>query len=197
MVEQILRDIEKDGFSLLHGLVPSDELRSLNRFFDEKRSDFLEAKVGPRGNRQRLLEVRGDYTYWLDPLNPVGPLERLFTFLNEVRDKMNESFFLGLREYECHLAYYPAGTFYKKHLDRHEKNSRRRLTFVFYLNQEWREEWGGELVMYHQDGQPLRSILPTPGTCLFFLSDEFPHEVKAALRERRSFTGWMHTEIVN
>jgi hypothetical protein len=28
------------------------------------------------------------------------------------------------------------------------------------------------------------------------MSDEFPHEVKAAQNERRSFTGWMHTKII-
>lgn len=196
MVEQILRELEKEGFSYVKDLLSSDDLKRIKAFFDLHKSEFRPAKVGDRNNRQRVESVRGDYTYWLDPINPPKDFKELFDFLNKLRERINARFYLGLQEYECHLAFYPPGTFYNKHLDRFEKNSSRRLSFIFYLNTEWNEEDGGELILYDQQGKELQKFFPMPGSFITFLSDEFPHEVKSGNKERRSFTGWMHTKII-
>lgn len=196
MVDQILQELEREGFCLIPQFLDPAALKTFNEFFETHKTEFLEARVGTKGNRMRDESIRGDYTYWLDPLNIDQTFLPIFSFLNELRDRINARFFLGLQEYECHLAYYPPGTFYNKHLDRFKKDSSRRLTFIFYLNQEWKVEDGGELVVYDQQGNVHRTIYPMPGTLVTFLSDEFPHEVKAGKKERRSFTGWMHTKII-
>lgn len=196
MLEQILREIEQHGWSKVSHFLSADELRAISLFFEEHKSEFKPAKVGTAENRVRKEEVRGDYTFWLDPLNPPEVFKPLIKFLNNLRDALNKRFFLGLQEFECHLAFYPSGTFYRKHLDRFEKNSSRSLSFVFYLNEKWNDEDGGELVLYHQDGKTLESVSPGPGTFICFLSEDFPHEVKSATTERRSLTGWMHTKII-
>lgn len=192
MVEQILQEIERNGFALVSNLIPSEDLQAMNLFFEEHRGEFVPAMVGSRDNKQRVESVRGDYTYWIDALDPVKPFDTIVTFLNELRSAVNQKFFLGLQQFECHLAYYPPGTFYKKHLDRHEANSTRSLSFVFYLN----ETSGGELVLYNKNNEVIKIVSPEPGTFICFMSDEFPHEVKPSNRERRSFTGWMHTKII-
>lgn len=192
MLDQILREIERNGFALIPNLVSAADLAEMNAFFDEHRSEFRPAMVGRQDNLQRLESVRGDYTYWIDALDPVKPFDRLITFLDELKAEVNKKFFLGLQQYECHLAYYPPGTFYKKHLDRHESNSTRSLSFVFYLN----EVSGGELVLYNKNNEVIKIVSPGPGTFICFMSDEFPHEVKPSSSERRSFTGWMHTKII-
>jgi SM-20-related protein len=197
MLDQILQGIERDGWAVVPGLLAEADLARLNQFVLEHREDFLPACVGAQGQRQRREEIRGDHTLWLDPDDPQEFLHPIFEHLNQLRDLINERFYLGLKDYECHLALYPPGSFYKKHLDRFEKNSSRRLSFIFYLNLSWEEEWGGELVLYHQEGQMMKRILPMPGTFVCFLSDEFPHEVLPATHERRSLTGWMHTKIIN
>lgn len=197
MLDQILQEIEKEGYYYLPNLLNSDDLKRINAFFENHKTEFHPAKVGQQGSRQRVESIRGDYTLWLDSLNPIPPFGSLFVFLQDLRESLNSRFFLGLQEFECHLAYYPSGTFYKKHLDRFEKNSSRRLSFVFYLNENWKESDGGELVMYDQSGNVLKTIYPMPGSFFCFLSDEFPHEVKSAGVERRSLTGWMHTKIIN
>ena len=196
MVEQILREIEQHGWSLRQQFLSKEELASISSYFDTHKGEFLPAKVGSQGGRVRKEEIRGDYTFWIDPLNPPIELQSLIKFLKNLRDAINKRFFLGLQEFECHLAYYPPGTFYKKHLDRFEKNSSRSLSFIFYLNQEWNDNDGGELVIYHQDGKVVETVNPRPGSFICFLSGDFPHEVKSALKERRSFTGWMHTKII-
>lgn len=196
MIDRILRELEKEGYAHISGLLGSDELSAINRFFEENRLEFEAARIGSLDNKQRLESVRGDYTFWLDPLEPSEPFLYLFRFLDELKEKLNARFFLGLQEYECHLAYYPPGTFYKKHLDRFEKNGSRKISFIFYLNQSWNEDDGGELILYDQQNNVVEKVYPMPGSFVCFLSDEYPHEVKPARKERRSLTGWIHTKII-
>jgi SM-20-related protein len=196
MLEQILQEMERRGFSYVENLLSADDLKSIHYFFESHRSNFSAAQIGLKDQKQRIQSIRGDHTLWIDPLRPPEAFISLTTFLDTLREKMNEKFYLGLRQYECHLSFYPPGTFYSKHMDCFEKKSSRRLSFVFYLNQEWKEDDGGELVIYDKQGSTLKTCYPRPGAFVTFLSDEFPHEVKTSCKERRSFTGWMHTTII-
>lgn len=197
MLDQILRELEKEGYSYVPRLLRDEELSAINLFFDQHKKQFEAAKVGALDNKKRLDTIRGDFTFWLDPQKPQEPFTSYYKFLDQLKEKMNARFFLGLQEYECHLAYYPPGTFYRKHLDRFEKNGSRRISFVFYLNEMWAPEDGGELILYDQQGAEVEKIFPMPGSFICFLSDEYPHEVKPAKKERRSLTGWIHNKIIN
>lgn len=196
MVDQILQELELKGYSYLPALVKPHELKIMADFFEEKKAEFKPAMVGPTQSKQRRLEIRGDNTFWIDPLNPPVPFVSLIRFLNNLKSEINEKFYLGLREFECHLAFYPPGTFYKKHLDRFESSGTRSLSFVFYLNEHWGNDDGGELVIYNLENEILAEVKPLPGSFICFISEEFPHEVKSAKIERRSFTGWMHTKTL-
>lgn len=107
-----------------------------------------------------------------------------------LRVALNRELFLGLAEFEAHYAHYPPGTFYKKHVDRHCDSNARVISVVFYLNNDWSAEAGGELLMHGEGGQPLFSVSPKGGTLLLFTSEDMPHEVRAATRERWSIAGW-------
>lgn len=196
MVEKILQELEQNGYCYIPSLLDMDAVKKINDFFQNQKSDFHAAKVGAKDQKERVVSIRGDYTFWLDPLSPSDPFNEIFLFLDRLKTSVNENFFLGLKQYECHLAYYPEGTFYQKHLDCFEKDSSRRLSFVFYLNQEWNEEDGGEIVIYDKKGNILNSFFPMPGSFITFLSEDFPHEVKSSRRERRSLTGWMHNKLI-
>ncbi len=196
MIDHILEELESAGFSQVAGHLAPEILAPLGAFIDDHRGEFRPAKVGTGDNRQRVEGIRGDETYWLDPLTRAAPFGAVFSFLDELRARLNERFYLGLKQYECHLACYPPGAFYGVHLDRFNADSSRSLSFVFYLNESWNSELGGELVLYTKDGGERARICPAPGTFICFLSDDFPHEVKPALRERRSLTGWMHTKLI-
>lgn len=196
MIDKILQDLEREGIASVSSLLDDKSLDSIHHFFESKKSEFTPARVGGKENTKRVDGLRGDYSFWLDPLNPPDSLVPLFNFLNDLKTQLNTRFYLGLKDYECHLAYYPEGTYYRKHLDQFERDSSRKLTFIFYLSQSWLPENGGELVIYNKDGSIKSTYLPLPGSFICFLSDEFPHEVKVAHRERRSFTGWMHSKII-
>ncbi|MEZ9078637.1 2OG-Fe(II) oxygenase, partial [Vibrio cyclitrophicus] len=110
--------------------------------------------------------------------------------MEQIRLAANQAFFLGLFEYEAHFAKYEKGDFYQKHLDCFKGNENRRLTTVFYMNDEWTEEDAGELVVYDLKDNHIATIPPKGGRLLVFLSEQFPHEVLPTNTERFSIAGW-------
>lgn len=193
MLEQIIRDIKDKGWSFQENILTAHDMSAISSFFHTHRGEFEPAKIGKGQSRQRNESVRGDYTYWIDPLNPPTEFSPLMEILESLKTNLNQEIFLGAREYECHLAFYPPGTFYQKHVDRFNNDSSRVLSFIFYVHDEWQPGDGGELVLH---GEKETAINPIPGSLMVFLSDNLPHEVKPCKRERRSFTGWMHSKII-
>ena len=65
------------------------------------------------------------------------------------------------------------------------------LSIVVYLNPAWLPDEGGELVLYlnDQDQEGIK-VIPSFGSIAVFLSEEFPHEVLPATRDRYSIAGW-------
>src|SRR5690606_30154176 len=89
------------------------------------------------------------------------------------------------------FARYGCGDFYKRHRDSFPGQANRILSVVAYLNPDWGDDDGGELVLYHEDtDQVLCKVVPELGTMVFLLSEEFPHEVLPAAKPRWSIAGW-------
>ena len=193
MIDRIVQDILSCGWSYQQNVVDKLTLKSLAPLFE---TEFLPAQVGSSLQRQRNEEIRGDWTKWLDPKEPTSEIQHLVELLENLKQEFNQRFYLGLKDIEFHLAKYPAGSFYKKHSDRFETDSSRSVTFIFYLHQEWNPSFGGELVLYNKKNEIIKVILPEPGSMVIFLSEDFPHEVKICSKERRSFTGWIHTKTM-
>ena len=60
-----------------------------------------------------------------------------------------------------------------------------------YLNSGWTNADGGKLVLYKNDADKEGvKVVPFLGTFVVFLSEEFPHEVLSANRDRYSIAGW-------
>ena len=196
MLEPFFQDIQAHGFSSLDNLIDQHTVRKLVKWSDILRAEnqFVPAKVS--GEKILNTQIRGDSTYWLDPLHPTAEWSELKHFLDQLQSQLNEKFFLGIKQYECHLAYYPVGAFYKKHLDRLSTNSSRLFTFILYLNENWNEGDGGELVVFDKQGLEIKRLSPLAGRLVGFMSDEFPHEVLPSIRPRLSFTGWMHNKLL-
>ncbi len=161
-------------------------------FIDIKQTDtqaFYSAGIGREQDHQLNRFVRRDRIHWLDSSHT--PALAYLQWIEQLRLCLNRELFLGLFDYECHYAHYPQGAFYKKHLDSFRGSSNRRLTSILYLNPNWQAQDGGELVMYPSEGEAvLETVQPTFGKMVFFLSEEFPHEVLPAGRSRYSLTGW-------
>ncbi|MFW5816629.1 MAG: 2OG-Fe(II) oxygenase [Wenzhouxiangella sp.] len=104
---------------------------------------------------------------------------------------LNRRLFLGLFEFEAHYAHYPAGAFYRRHVDSFQGAANRVVSLVAYLNADWRDDDGGELVLYEAAGRTrLATLAPRAGRVVLFMSEELPHEVLPARRERLSIAGW-------
>lgn len=151
------------------------------------------AQVGRADGAQLSGRSRSDETLWLtDAPNDAHEREAM-TMVNTLRTDLNESLYLGARSTELHFARYAPGAFYVRHRDRFRDNDARVVSMVFYLNETWADDAGGELLIYEDDaeGTRLACVSPRSGIMVCFLSDRFPHEVLPATRERFSLTGWL------
>ena len=114
--------------------------------------------------------------------------------MENLRIEINRRLFLGLFDYESHYAHYGPGDFYKRHVDAFKGSSNRLLSSVVYLNADWTEADQGELLMFHdEEVSPFLIVEPVFNQCVIFLSEQFPHEVRAAKRDRYSIAGWFRT----
>lgn len=92
---------------------------------------------------------------------------------------------------EFHYARYDLGSFYKRHLDQFKSHRGRKYSLVIYLNEEWKEEDGGNLRLYLENDR-VEDVYPVGGRAVFFKSDELEHEVMPAPeRSRLSVAGWL------
>lgn len=151
------------------------------------------ARVGHHTGVQTNAQLRSDDTRWLADA-PDDASERDATAsVHTLRAHLNEALFLGAQEVELHFSRYAPGAFYRTHRDRFRDDDARLVSLVFYLNADWTDDAGGELVLYADDdsGTVITRVQPRTGTMLCFLSDRFPHEVLPAIRERYSLTGWL------
>ena len=188
----LIASIARDGLGVIDNWLSDQELARISRAFDQWIIDkqFTPAKIGKAENQLLNTEIRGDETWWFDPLDPPSELLSTLKRIDELRVQINRELFLGLKDWEAHLAIYPAGAGYKKHLDRHRDSSHRKLSLILYLNENWSPELGGELVIYRKTHEEMMRITPMGGRLVVFLSEDFPHEVRPAKRARRSLTGW-------
>jgi SM-20-related protein len=136
--------------------------------------------------------VRTDRVRWLDLGELTGAQHVYLTRLEELRLAINRQLLLGLFELEAHLAVYPPGSFYRKHLDQFRGIGQRVVTTILYLNDDWTEADGGQLRIYNdpEDQSRCEEVLPVGGRLVTFLSAHFLHEVLPARRDRLSITGW-------
>lgn len=195
--EPIIDGILSEGYGLVDDFLTPAEVTALSQRLRERRSagQFRTAGIG---NQQVTVEtaIRGDEILWIDEATAT-PEET--TFLNRIGEfvqYVNQTCYLGLRDYEFHYALYPPGTFYKRHLDQFRSDSRRKLSVICYLNANWHETDGGQLALYlPQDNSLERTVTvqPTGGRLVCFESGRLEHEVLPATRERLSVTGWLKT----
>jgi SM-20-related protein len=133
--------------------------------------------------------VRTDAICWINGDSAAG--RDWLAWAEALREYLNRELLLGLFSFESHFAHYRPGDFYRKHKDAFRGESNRVLSVVVYLNPGGQSEEGGELRVY--TGAPVGETIrvqPLLGTLVVFLSEEFPHEVLPATRDRYSIAGW-------
>lgn len=190
--EHIIDALSQDGYIIVPDFLDETFTQQLyQRVTSLPESAFQLAKIGRQHDHQSQITVRNDKTVWLSEQHPIE--QAYLSVMHTLMTTLNQHLFLGLRDFEAHFAHYPAGHFYQRHLDAFRGQSNRILSSVFYLNPDWQQADGGELVIYRDDDALLR-VMPQWGTLVLFLSEQFPHEVLTAHRDRYSIAGWFRQD---
>lgn len=182
-------------YAVIPDYLSPDLLRDLRTECEAMHAEglFHAAGIGRGAGQHRNTTIRGDSICWLEETFPAGG--RYLALMEQWRNALNRTLFLGLRSYESHYAHYEPGSFYRKHVDRHRDNDARTITTVCYLNADWPAGAGGEIRLYHpNDGTLMAQLEPLGGTLVVFTSNDIPHEVLPARRARLSLAGWFRRD---
>ncbi len=190
LFEQIANDIYLRGYSVRENALPETLASSLaSQVVELAEERFRRAGIGRMEDHARIEVVRRDEICWIDGSTATGAAWQAWA--GQLQTYMNRRLFLGLFSFESHYAHYAPGDYYRKHVDAFRGQQNRILTVVSYLNPDWSPGDGGELRIYPEDGDvPLLTVDPVFGTVVVFLSEEFPHEVLPAVKDRYSIAGW-------
>lgn len=192
MMNPLIDALFTQGYYVWEDFLSAQEVSELKECIPE---NWKKARIGRNEEVTRESSIRSDKIQWLTP-SMGTPVANYLSKMEQIRLEANRHFFLGLFEYEAHFAKYEKGDFYQKHLDCFQGNENRRLTTVFYMNDEWSEEDAGELVVYDLGDNPLMTLPPKSGRLFVFLSEQFPHEVLPTNTERFSIAGWFRVNGV-
>jgi len=191
--EQWLEWMEKlsgQDYAVVDDFIPGDMFGVIMSFFEkvEEKDKLKKAGIGTLEDYQIREKVRGDFIYWLER-NRDEELKAFYELMDECTEALKRFCFVSLHGSEFHLAKYPPGTRYERHLDQFHERSNRQITVLIYLNKNWQKPDGGELKMFTNNGEKV--IEPVAKRLLLFRSDKIEHEVLMTRKARYSLTGWL------
>jgi len=187
----IADNLAENGYAIVDRFLGDKETEQLVQL-DEFQNGLLhmrKAGIGQQSDFRINESIRGDYIRWVDKTTAAPPVKLYIDRLNEMMKFINRTLFLSLKDIELHMTVYPAGAYYKRHLDQFKPGDHRKLSVICYLNDGWTDDLGGQLRIYLKRG--IEDILPIAGRFVCFRSDMIEHEVLPSKKERLSLTGWM------
>lgn len=192
--EEIIQDLLDKQYSVIDTFFTENEVENLRKILLHKHEEdaLKKAAIGNVFNEKIVKSIRGDFISWINESEAKPAEQVFFNRITEFTNYINRTCYLGIQQREFHYALYPINTFYKRHLDTFQNDDSRRLSIVCYLNDEdWRPEYGGELVIYKEEEAV--KIYPLKGRVVIFESNILEHEVKPVNQIRLSITGWLKT----
>lgn len=210
-LEDQLSKITEHGFCVMDNFITQSVVLALANEITTLNNAALMHEAGTGQTLVTLnKQLRGDSIYWLKEADASVAQQTYLDQMETLRLGLNQHLYLGLFALESHLALYPIGASYKKHIDRFKTNNTRtvdqavrQISCILYLNQDWLVGDGGHLRLYLNQACETTNapqldiahldIAPMGGRLVMFLSDTFYHEVLPATRSRTSLTGWFLT----
>ena len=185
-VDQILDDLDQHGFAIIDDAYSNDYVHQLIEECTSNLNRFREAAI----QNGVISKIRSDHILWLNPELVIS--NHHVQALYSLGQELNRAFYLGIRDVEAHFACYNAGEFYALHRDNPQGKNGRMISTVYYLHEDWQDDWGGELHL--QDKNDIWHVLqPKPNRIALFHSDLL-HEVLEAKHQRLSITGWLRSD---
>ncbi|MGC4021966.1 MAG: 2OG-Fe(II) oxygenase [Cyclobacteriaceae bacterium] len=189
--ERIADLLANEGIAVIDDFLNEKEVKSICEEDEFKNGllHFKKASIGKAQEKQINESIRGDFIRWIDNQTAPKSIKIYLERLSQLKIFLNQALFLSLKDMEVHMTIYPAGSFYKRHLDQFKKDDHRKLSVICYLNEDWKASDGGQLRVYFKNES--KDFFPIAGRLVCFRSDLLEHEVLPATRERLSLTGWM------
>jgi SM-20-related protein len=193
-IAQMLKDLVEQGFHIWDDFLSEEEVAFYRQTLlrEYELGALKKAGIGKESDYLINTQIRGDYIHWIDLKNI--DFQQYMAKWDALVKELNRNLFLGIRDMELHMAYYPPGGGYARHYDNFNRQSNRILSTISYLNTHWRQGDGGELRLYlpAEDGEVERlDVAPVAGRMACFLSESIEHEVRTSQVNRLSLTGWL------
>ncbi|OTG81272.1 oxidoreductase [Acinetobacter sp. ANC 5054] len=185
-VDQILDDLDQHGFTLIDDAYSAEYIHALVEECMSNLTKFRDAAI----QNGVISKIRSDHILWINEDLEVA--QEHVQSLNALAEQFNRAFYAGIHEVEAHFACYNAGEFYALHRDNPQGKNGRVISAVYYLHENWQEDWGGELRLQDKNDQ-WHIIQPKPNRIALFQSDLL-HEVLQAKRQRLSITAWLRND---
>ena len=192
--ETIINDLSRNGYAICDAFLSAKTISSLA---SKAKKRYLSGAMtfAKTGQKAKNTSIRGDSIFWLDENSHKPSVQAYFVKMHLLKNALNLHLFMNVQELETHLAVYPIGSVYEKHLDQFSQGEgvqARQLSSILYLNNHWLMADGGALRLHLNESEYL-DIAPTAGKLVLFLSSQFWHEVLPATRDRISLAGWFRT----
>jgi SM-20-related protein len=147
------------------------------------------AGIGQGADFEKVKSIRSDKIKWIQNNTEIAAESSFLDEINTFSSYLNQTCYTGITGNEFHYAVYEKGTFYKRHLDQFKNDENRKFSVITYLNKDWKEEDGGQLLLFI--GDETIKIQPNWGKTVFLKSELIEHEVSLSHRQRLSITGWL------
>ena len=197
-----VQEMSAQGFAVVDNLWDSDACAALRH---EISTLYTAGVMRPNAThlvtkgRTELLEKKGIHEAEMHALSPGlaaahAPLMKalsadrtLLTLLTIYRgSKRNDDLVSSVLKAQYNAG---SGACFPMHTDTDEQLDSRRVTALFYLNQEWKPGDGGEVVLYPAPTQTI-TIAPLAGRCVLFSAPDTLHRVLPSAVPRWCFTVW-------
>ena len=185
-VDQILDDLDQHGFTIIDNAYSAEYGLQLITECTSNLNRFREAAI----QNGVISNIRSDHILWINEELTIA--QQHIDALKQLSQILNYSFYLGIQDVEAHFACYNAGEFYALHRDNPQGKNGRMISTVYYLHQEWQDDWGGKLHLQDKNNV-WHTIEPQPNRIAMFQSDLL-HEVLEAKHQRLSITAWLRSD---
>ncbi|MCC5921299.1 MAG: 2OG-Fe(II) oxygenase [Cyclobacteriaceae bacterium] len=198
--EALVQGLIDEKWAMVDDFIPKDKIDILKKdiLSHFNAGDFNAAGIGWGSEHTVKAAIRSDKVLWLDSGNQEKDsfYRYYISMMNDFKDYLNRELYLGIKRFESHLTVYEPGAFYKKHVDQLKGANSRVVSCIFYLNENWQSEDGGQLRIYPNETDEVNytDVLPIYNRIVVMLSDDVYHEVRPSFKKRLSITGWMRAD---
>uniref|UniRef100_A0A7S2PP97 Fe2OG dioxygenase domain-containing protein n=1 Tax=Zooxanthella nutricula TaxID=1333877 RepID=A0A7S2PP97_9DINO len=212
---ETIRGLMEDGYAYEDDFLDDNTTRSVMQELEFLEFDGKLVDV----QQQKMIGIRSDKIHWLtyedlDREKQPG-LETLMKKMISIPFELNKKCSLYLQASSTfQVACYSKTAYYKRHVDGgyEDTNNGRKITAVFYANDQWSESEGGQLRIYKRKLNPFQledlrargeevpdqtvnevaeEIEPLAGRLVLFRSRDVPHEVLPTGRKRFAVSLWL------